>query len=94
MSFEQSVGAFPLAVRRRRAKPLARRLARDLRVLAPLVAVLVEAIVAIGAIVLVERLVPPPFEGAEGYWSTTSISSTSNVSAAPPGMPPGDPRSP
>ena len=94
MSFEHAAGALPLAIRRRRAKPLARRLARDLRVLAPMIAVLVQAIAAIGAIVLVERLVPPPPHAADGYWPTTSISSTSNVSAAPPGMPPGDPRSP
>jgi len=80
-------------IRRRRRKRLGRRFARDVRAAAPLLAVVVEAVAAAGTIVVVERLATP---GADAVYSpsTTSISSTSNVSAAPPGMPPGDPRSP
>lgn len=95
MSFENAEPMAPATIAwRRRHKPLRRRLAHDLRVLAPLVAIVVQAIVVAGTILAIERLLGTPDRGAGAYWPTTSISSTSNVSAAPPGMPPGDPRSP
>jgi hypothetical protein len=78
----------------RRHKPLHRRVAHDLRVLGPLVAIVVQALVVAAAILAIEGLFGSPDRGEGAYWPTTSISSTSNVSAAPPGMPPGDPRSP
>lgn len=96
MSFERgpsaAVAAAPSMLRH---KPLRRRLARDVRTAAPLLIVVVAVVLSAVAIVSVERVAPAPRLAWPGYLlPTMSSSSTSNVSAAPGGMAPGDPRSP
>jgi len=94
MAFDQTGPVTMVEWPSRRPKPAGRRLARDLRTLAPFVMVLVQALAAGLTIVAVEWLtLPDPVDRAD-YGFTTSISWTSNVNAAPPGMPAGDPRSP
>ena len=74
------VVAAPQPARRRRRKGAARRWARDLRSVAPVVAIAAQVALLILTIVTVEKLTTPD------YWPTTSISSTSNTRAAPPGI--------
>jgi hypothetical protein len=95
----------------RRRKQRARRIRRELRLFAPLLAMFVECLVLASVILLDVRIhVAPGLASAgdidlasgvagealraDAYGPTTSISSTSNVSAAPPGIRPGDPLSP
>jgi len=96
MSFESCPSAAAAAtapLRIHRHKPLGRRLAHDLRTLAPLLLVVAAVVLSAVSIVTVERRVAPPHAGQTRYL-TTSSSSTSNVSTAPPGIVPGDPLSP
>lgn len=83
----------------RRKKRRARRLARDLRLYGPMLAVGLQTLVLALTILVVERLherAPvvqvDQREFASAY--LTSISSTSKVSAAPPGITGGAPLSP
>ena len=81
---------------RRRPKRPARRIGRELRLLAPWLGLLVETALLALAIVVVERAVPAVGAAAPADYlaPTTSSSSTSNVSVAPPGMTGGEPLSP
>jgi len=76
---------------RRRHKGRARRARRELRLLAPWIALAGESLLLAATILVVERTI---VVSDAAYGPTTSISSTSNVSTAPPGMRPGDPLSP
>jgi hypothetical protein len=78
----------------RRSKRAVRRWARDARVLAPFLVVATETLILALTIVMVERGARPAGDRGPDYWETTSISSTSNVSAAPPGITGGEPLSP
>ncbi len=68
----------------RRHKKLGRRLARDARVFGPFLAIAAQALALAATIAFLERAPDP----ASIYWPTTSSSSTSNVSTAPPGIGP------
>lgn len=76
---------------RRRHKGRARRARRELRLLAPWIALASESLLLAATILIVERTI---VVAEPAYGPTTSISSTSNVSTAPPGIRPGDPLSP
>lgn len=90
-----SVGADESRATRRR-KRCTRRVSRELRLFAPLLALLGECLALATMIAVVERMPVGAVQAlrADVYGPTTSISSTSNVSAAPPGIRPGDPLSP
>jgi len=91
-----SDGSVALA-RSRRYKGWKRRIKRDLRLLAPLIALVGETVVLASTIVLVEGTIMDAdvIVGADDYGvATISINSTSNVSTAPPGILPGEPLSP
>ena len=76
---EQIIGTPHPRIRRRR-KSLVRRWRRDLRQALPILAIAVQVALLTLTIVVAERMTSP------GYGPTTSISSTSNTSAAPPGI--------
>lgn len=96
MLLQTTPSAEPVAaVRVRRHKGRKRRLKRDLRLLAPLFALAGESLLLAAAIVFVERSFVVSDASDSDYGVTTiSISSTSNVSTAPPGILPGEPLSP
>jgi hypothetical protein len=100
---EYSIEIGALAPPRLRHKSTRRRLGHDLRFSAPFAAVGFVFLVTLGFSKGVERLtpvnlIPAALQGVAqaelAYSPTISISSTSNVSAAPPGMVAGDPLSP
>jgi hypothetical protein len=89
--------------RRMRHKSARRRMARDLRLTAPFVALGLVFLLTLGVSFGVEqleptRVTPSIFDGVGptdlAYWPTISMSSTSNVNAAPPGILGGAPLSP
>jgi hypothetical protein len=86
----------PVCVRRHKGRT--RRIKRDLRLLAPLFALAGESLLLAVTIAIVERtfVVSDAFDSFDADYgvATISISSTSNVSTAPPGILPGEPLSP
>jgi SOS response regulatory protein OraA/RecX len=75
-----------------RRKSGRRRLARELRGAGPVLALVALMALMIGTISWIERATAV-LDGRD-YWPMTSSSSMSNVSAAPPGIEGGAPRSP
>lgn len=84
--------------RTRRHKRPARRFAHDFRLLGPFVALAAQTLLLSLTIIAVEWIAGMPGAATtatvDGYGATTSISSTSNVSAAPPRISGGEPLSP